>query len=599
MKGLHVGSPLSLAFSHNGQLLASGDFAGQIHLWDISSFQRIGKPFRIEVGSVLSLAFNKDDTQLISAVRTMQFHSGSANPVSYDGKIRLWNVSDQTPMEQSADCPGAYLLAVAFGQDGSPLGAFDLSNQIYIWNLNQLNVTPRSLLGFNGFQSSLEFSPDGSRLASGGCSEFKSNGISCIQGEVIIWNVNQLIPIETPLRGTSNYVTSLALAVGGKQLVANSSVPGGENSILVWDFEASLLRNPAPEVTDAATIAYSPDGRSMAIGGGNAVQFLDFSSKPATITTYPDHPSRITSLAYNPTGEILAVGGTDKKIYLLDTASNRVQRDPMSGQRDAVAGLAFIEGGAKLVSAGETGTLFLWDVINGILLQQVLPAAEPTPTAVALSPDGTVLAGAFCLERNENFVALFYCSLVEIRLWDTRTGKLLVEPIQTQTSQVNVLAFSQDSHTLASAGCGHIYREYECDQGDVRVYEVLSGKPLTQPIRDHTENVVGLAFSTDGKMLASLSEEENIILWDTSQWHALGQLDSEDSWTTNFQYFMTFSPDNSHLFIASGAMSDWSVSPQQWKATACQIANRELTQAEWEQYLPDQPYQTICQMQNP
>jgi len=545
MQGLLLSSPLSLAFSHNGKLLAAGDLAGQIHLWDVSSFQLIGQPFRIEIGAVLSLAFNADDTRLISAVRTMQYHSGDAvNPITYDGKIRIWNVSDQTPVEQSADCPGAYHLAVAFGQDGSPLGAFDLSNQIYIWNLNRLNVSPRSVFGFNGFISTLEFSQDGSRLASGGCSRFKSNGISCIQGEVRIWDVNQMSPIETPLQGTSNYVTSVAFSSDGQQLIANSSIPGGENSILVWDFEAPLLSSPVPGVTNATTIAYSPDGRLMAVGSGSAIQFLDVSSKPTVTTPFQDHPSRVTSLAFNPPGEILAVGGADQAIYLWDIAGNRVLKGPLSGHTDPVVGLAFVDGGARLVSAGETGTLFLWDVMNGTLIQQVLTASEPAPTAVALSPDGAVLAGAFCMATNEILNSRLNCSLVEIRLWDTRTGELLVEPIQSQTSQLNVLAFSQDSQVLATVGCGYIYRDYECDQGEVRVYDVASGQPLAQPMADHTENVVGLAFSPDGKMLASLSDEKNLILWDTSQWHALGQLNSEDGWMPNYQYFMAFSPDS-------------------------------------------------------
>jgi len=203
------------------------------------------------------------------------------------------------------------------------------------------------------------------------------------------------------------------------------------------------------------------------------------------------------------------------------------------------------------------------------------------------------------MATNEILNSRLNCSLVEIRLWDTRTGELLVEPIQSQTSQLNVLAFSQDSQVLATVGCGYIYRDYECDQGEVRVYDVASGQPLAQPMADHTENVVGLAFSPDGKMLASLSDEKNLILWDTSQWHALGQLNSEDGWMPNYQYFMAFSPDNYHLYLASGVLSDYSVGPQQWKAAACQIANRDLTQVEWEQYLPDQPYQTVCPVQNP
>lgn len=596
MEGTVWGSPVSLAFSHNGKLLAAGDFAGQIHLWELSSLQRIGEPFRMETGSLLSLAFSPDDTRLLSAVRSMSYNSNNpVNPVSYNGKFRLWDVSSQTSTEQWADSPGAYLLAVAFGQDGSPLGAFDLGNQINIWNLDRLDVQPDVFYGASGFLSTLVFSPDGSRLASGGCSQFKSNGLSCIQGEARLWDVNRMTRIGTPLLGTANYVTSLAWSADGQQLIGNSSVPGGSNSILMWDFSKDLLSNPSPTLPRAESLASSPDGQWMAFASSNEITLVQFNGEPEIFSTYNNHPTRIESLAFHPNGEMLAVSGKDKAIYFISLPEMSLLGEPLGGQEEAAVALAFLDRGDQLVSVAKSGSLSLWDVEQRTMIQQVLPSADPAPEVLALSPDGQVLAGVFCAESSDGSLELQSgCSDVEIRLWDTRSGELLYEPIQSSALQIKVLAFSADSTVLATAGCGQLYSTFECTQGEVRVYEAATGLSLAQPMTDHTEDIRGLAFSPDGKMLASLSEEKNLILWDTSQWLALGQLDSDAGWNPNSQYLMAFSPDSTHLYAASGGLSDWLVSPQLWKESACRIANRELTQAEWQQYLSFEPYRQTC-----
>lgn len=595
MNGLHVGSPLSLAFSHDGRLLASGDTSGQIRLWDTSSLSLVGGPMRREVGAVLSLAFSPDDSSLLSAVRMMDFSSGTAaSPVSYHGKIRLWNVSDRQSTDRSADCPGAYLLAVSFGADGSPLGAFDLGNQIYIWNLNRLDANPDSVGGFNGFISTLEFSPNGSKLASGGCSQFKSNGISCIQGEVRLWDVNSMTPINPPLQGTSNYVTSLAFSQDGNMLAGNSAIQGGENSILVWDFSAPFLGWEIPGFMMPGQLAYSPDGRFLAVSSGNTISLISEAAGNGGETRELKNPGYVTSLAFNETGNYLAAGSSDQFIYLWDVANNLMLMEPLMGQPDSVAALVFDDGEGSLVSAGKKGALLVWDMESGELLEKVLGESETAQTAVAISPDGKILAGAFCLETNPNMPAMLNCAQVEIRLVDVQTGELLYEPIRNQTSQINVLAFSRDGRWLATAGCGHVYREYDCDQGEVRVYEVSTGKLATQPLQEHTENVVGLAFGPDGKILASMSDEANVILWDIGQWFMLGQLDANSSMIPDQKFSMIFSPGSNRLFTSHWTLSKWSVSPGEWQAMACQKANRELTPVEWTQYFPGEEYQSIC-----
>src|SRR5262249_12740406 len=92
----------------------------------------------------------------------------------------------------------------------------------------------------------------------------------------------------------------------------------------------------------------------------------------------------------------------------------------------------------------------------------------------------------------------------DIRLWDVATHRQISGPLTGHTNTVLSLAFSPDGKTLASSS------------GDdtVRLWDVATGQPRGAPLRGHGDVVNDVAFSPDGAILASCSEDRTIRLWD-------------------------------------------------------------------------------------
>jgi len=128
-----------------------------------------------------------------------------------------------------------------------------------------------------------------------------------------------------------------------------------------------------------------------------------------------------------------------------------------------------------------------------------------------------------------------------VRLWDLATREPLGEPLQGHTGPVYNVVFSPDGSTLASASLDKT----------VRLWDVASREPVGAPLQGHTNWVLSVAFSPDGKTLASASVDETVRLWD--------------------------------------------IDPDYWVSRTCAMVDRNLSAAEWKQYVgTDTPYQKTC-----
>ncbi len=242
---------------------------------------------------------------------------------------------------------------------------------------------------------------------------------------------------------------------------------------------------------------------------------------------YAGADAALVDMAVSPDGQLLAAAGERGTLVLFDAESGKLLKrlqghDASAGIVGGVATAVFTSRGDALYSGGEDRRIIRWSMPDGE--KQAEWKAPDGVWSLALSPDGTTLAGAKSSDG--------------ITLWETSTGQQ-IQTLSGKTSLVshgNSLAFSSDGQWLVSGGF----------RGEVGIWDVVSGKEQVLP-RLHTEEINAVAVSPDGQWIASGSADKRIILWNTKSRHPLRMLRGHE----NMIIGLTFSQDSRRLFSAS------------------------------------------------
>lgn len=341
--------------------------------------------------------------------------------------------------------------------------------EICIWDMGKRRVV-RSIVD-SKFSDDLSYAPDG-----------KSVALICNADSVRIWRPweSSTLPI---LAGHQAEAWTVAFSPDGETLASG----GDDHVVRLWDLRSGSQKGILKHPSLVSKLAFSPDGQTLATTCfDSSVRLWDL-SRATERWTYRAPTKKPRCLAFSPDGRQLAIGGNAGCTTILDAATgSEIFR--LDAGDFMVTGLAF-SGDGKRLFVGNTGSILsTWDTGTGRMLDSVL--CTPEIQALKVSPDGRSIALA-----NSNG---------RIRLRDIQTGQEHLS-LSKHREVVHALAYSADSRTLASAGEDHTVRLWQTETGR----ELIA---LTGP----TMQVNDLAFSPDGRFLAAACHDGRIYLWQAS-----------------------------------------------------------------------------------
>ena len=460
--GGHASWVNALAFSPDGRTLASGSADRTIKLWDVETGQA-RRTLRGHQNWVTSLAFSPDGRSLVSG--------------SWDTTVTVWDLAAEGD-PQTLRGPELEVTAVAISRDGQLVAAAARDRSVRLWDLKTLRERA-TLLGHTRAVFTMAFSPDGKWLASGG-----------EDSTVKVWEVASGRE-RTTLTGHAGAVHSVAFSPDGRTLVSG----GEDHQVRLWNWAPDWAEFTLEEHTGGVNaVAFWPDGRILASGSHDRSVILWDVASGKSLGIIRGDRGEITAVAFDPHGRTLAWGSREGAIKLWDLTVGQELRT-LSGHGGGVQALAFSPDGRTIASGGRDGRVRLWETETGGELR-ALPGHTDGVPALAFSPDGRLLAASY----GDGWERPFHVSHEGFKLWELATGKEL-HNFRGHRDDVLALAFSPDGQTLASGGL---------DQS-IKIWDVATATERLL-LRGHALGVKSLAFSPDGRTLASGSGDPISLL---------------------------------------------------------------------------------------
>ncbi len=240
------------------------------------------------------------------------------------------------------------------------------------------------------------------------------------------------------------------------------------------------------EKSEVYSCAYSPDGKTCAIGLRNGTINVYDALSWEKMHTLQGHTAAVSSVTYSPSGQQIASGSKDKTVRLWDARTGQPCHN-LQGHIKSVTSVTYSPSGQQIASGSDDKAVRLWDAHTG-QLTCTLQGHTDVVSSVTYSPSGQQIASG---SRDQT-----------VRLWDAHSGQ--PGPIlQGHIAAVRSVTYSPSGKQIASGS----------QDKTVRLWDAHTGQPgLT--LRGHALAVISVTYSPNGQQIASGSQDATVRLWD-------------------------------------------------------------------------------------
>ncbi|CUA72682.1 putative WD repeat-containing protein alr3466 [Nostoc sp, PCC 7120] [Rhizoctonia solani] len=361
---------------------------------------------------------------------------------------------------------------------------------------------------------------------------FLPNGKRLVSGSddftVCIWDTNNLQIVSGPFTEHTDSVSALKASPGGRFLVS----AGLDDTVRIWNTETWQSRILFRNTGVVRSIVFSPDGSRLLSGSADGnVRIWEvegFSDEHAMTNQLEGHDKWVRSAAFSACGTYLISGSDDKTVCIWDLQSKKLVRGPLKHNREVLI-VGASPNNERIFSVSQDRFVHVWSKQAGELEYTIGPIETDDQDDISYDKFRPVA---------------FICDGRRV-VCGSKSGKIYMqdgsEPTRSLTGHdgaVYSIAFSPDGRLLASGSTN----------GSLIIWDISTGEMLLSPLKGHYGRVNCITFSPDGTQIASGSEDRTIRLWSSLTGTPVGNpLRGHDDMISS----VAFSPGGSHLVSGS------------------------------------------------
>lgn len=576
----------------NNSMIAAAASNGVVYTWAYPSGEFLAQ-LRGHSEEVMSIDYSPDGNILASG--------------SLDHNIILWDVASGTPIREITGHEGA-VLNVVFSPDGSRIASSAADATIADDPEDTVDRTVRvwdtqtgEQIGFHnpnsGFVRALDFSPTGTTLTyavwdstnSGTVRVYSILDEAVGEGGVIGDELQRFVAHTTP-------ITAVAFSADGSQIASVA----WDRTVRIWDVDQGAEVDSFVGFGDRVlSMAYSPDGQSLALGvgniGNNQYSGTDTSNSQTVwlwdvqnrvqIDAYRGHPNWVWTADISPDGTLVASGGgplrfpanfdRDEAVRASQLASTLVRVWNLETQEtvaelpvhvNTVDSVKFHPDGVHLLTSAWDSQIVLWDYANEEAIRSyeghtarvyMLHFLKDGAEFISIGSDGLVIhwdtetgdiistithdisINGIDISADEQFMVVsagdFGANVNEIYLYEIATSDL-IRTFTGHEAIVNEVRYHPSGDFLVSTSW----------DGTIRVWNIATGREIRQ-FTGHASETFGIDFSADGHIMLTTSSDRTVRMWDWDTGEEIQRFSQHTDWIQE----VVFNPDNT-IAVSAG-----------------------------------------------